>query len=139
KPAEGDGQATDDAERQNDVRESVRLPGQRQGVPRRRLQLERHATLLRSRDHERPGLLQRQRRLLVRGGRRHLRRDGPSLLVHDALTAAAQPYTDTGTMVRMPQIATHVIDTAGVQFIGDWITKWCVTSAPSTATPIRQR
>jgi hypothetical protein len=32
------------------------------------------------------------------------------------------PYADTGTMVRMPQIATHVIDMAGVQLIGDWIT-----------------
>jgi len=31
-------------------------------------------------------------------------------------------YTDTGTMVRMPQIASHVVDTAGVQLIGDWIT-----------------
>ena len=31
-------------------------------------------------------------------------------------------YADTGTMVRMPQIASHVVDTAGVQLIGDWIT-----------------
>jgi uncharacterized repeat protein (TIGR03806 family) len=31
-------------------------------------------------------------------------------------------YTDTGTMVRMPQIATHVVDAAGVKLIGDWIT-----------------
>jgi uncharacterized repeat protein (TIGR03806 family) len=32
------------------------------------------------------------------------------------------PYTDTGTMVRMPQIASHVVDTEGVKLIGDWIT-----------------
>jgi uncharacterized repeat protein (TIGR03806 family) len=31
-------------------------------------------------------------------------------------------YTDTGAMVRMPQIGTHVIDTDGVKLIGDWIT-----------------
>lgn len=32
------------------------------------------------------------------------------------------PYVDTGTMVRMPQIASHVVDTEGVKLIGDWIT-----------------
>ena len=34
----------------------------------------------------------------------------------------AAPYTDTGTMVRMPQIASHVVDADGVKLIGDWIT-----------------
>ncbi len=37
-------------------------------------------------------------------------------------------YTDTGTMVRMPQIATHVVDAAGVKLIGDWIT--AITTCP---------
>jgi uncharacterized repeat protein (TIGR03806 family) len=32
------------------------------------------------------------------------------------------PYVDTGTMVRMPQIASHVVDADGVKLIGDWIT-----------------
>jgi hypothetical protein len=38
------------------------------------------------------------------------------------------PYADTGTNVRMPQIASHVVDADGVKLIGDWITS--LTSCP---------